>query len=89
MIELPKEIADQLYETRVIVLLESKPQSNKYHQLLLTRDQFKQVTDTIVKVYHNPLDLPGNFNPIGSAKSYTLDENIQSNYTHESITKNM
>lgn len=35
---------DNLYGTRLLIFLEDKPQSNKYHQVLLTLDEFKKAS---------------------------------------------
>lgn len=38
-----------IYGTRVLVFLENKPQSNKYHQVLLSPEMYKAMTATICK----------------------------------------
>ncbi len=40
----PKE----LYIQRMLVFLETEPQSNKYHQVMLNAEQFKKVSDAII-----------------------------------------
>ncbi len=40
----------ELYELRLLVFIETEPQSNKYNQVLLTMDQFKKVGDAIGKI---------------------------------------
>ncbi len=39
---------DELYIQRLIVLLETEPQSNKYNQIILDPKQFKEVSNTIM-----------------------------------------
>lgn len=36
-----------LYEQRLLVFLETEPQSNEYNQVYLTKEQFKKVSDSI------------------------------------------
>jgi len=36
-----------IYETRMLVFMETEPQSNKYRQVLLNKDMFKKVSDTL------------------------------------------
>lgn len=45
-----------LYERRLLVFIETKPQSNLYNQVLLTPEQFKNISDnTGVKKPSNKL----------------------------------
>lgn len=37
----------ELYESRVLVLMESEPQSSKYHQLFLNAEEFKKLSDLL------------------------------------------
>jgi hypothetical protein len=37
----------ELYGTRLLVFLEEEPQSNKYRQILLTKDEFKKLSLSI------------------------------------------
>lgn len=39
-----------LYSTRLLVFIETEPQSNKYRQLVLTPEEFKNVSFSIGKV---------------------------------------
>ncbi len=41
---------NELYSTRVLIFIETKPQSNIYKQLLLTKEEFKNITSNIGKV---------------------------------------
>lgn len=41
----------EVFEVRMIVLMEDSPQSNKYHQILLNREQFRKVSDTLANVF--------------------------------------
>jgi len=36
-----------IYETRMLVFMETEPQTNKYRQVLLNKDMFKKVSDTL------------------------------------------
>jgi len=45
--ELEKELYSKIYEIRVIILVETFPQSNKYVQIRLSQDQFKSISDHI------------------------------------------
>lgn len=36
-----------IYEQRLLVFIESEPQSNKYHQVLLEPEQFKRVSNAV------------------------------------------
>lgn len=38
-----------LYENRILIFLEISPQSNKYNQVVLTFEEFKNMTATISK----------------------------------------
>lgn len=35
---------DELYTIRMFIYLESSPQSNKYHQIILTREKYKKLS---------------------------------------------
>lgn len=39
----------ELYGQRILVFFENEPQSNKYHQVLLTPDMYRAMTATICK----------------------------------------
>lgn len=42
----------ELYTIRTLIFIETEPQSNKYHQVLLDQETFKKVTEamsTIIK----------------------------------------
>lgn len=50
-----------LYEQRVLVFMETAPQSNKYNQVLLPPEVFKQLTDLISRKPHTfPLERNAN-----------------------------
>tara|TARA_Y100000310_G_C20387157_1_gene670989 strand:+ start:410 stop:610 length:201 start_codon:yes stop_codon:yes gene_type:complete len=42
-----RELFNEIYSTRLLVFIESEPQSNKYQQVILTPKQFKEVSDDI------------------------------------------
>jgi hypothetical protein len=46
-----------LYEERLLVFVETGPQTDKYHQVLLGKDQFKKVSDAIIKTKEKCEDL--------------------------------
>lgn len=37
----------QLYETRMLIFIETGPQTNKYRQVIVNNDQFKAISDII------------------------------------------
>lgn len=43
-------IRNVMYGTRMLVFIEEEPQSNKYRQVLLNAEQFKKVSDSIIKI---------------------------------------
>ncbi len=45
--ELEKELYSKIYEIRVVIMIETFPQSNKYAQMKLSKEQFKSVSDYI------------------------------------------
>lgn len=47
MIEVPQEELEELYTTRLLCFLETSPQSNKYHQVLLNAEEFKRFSFSI------------------------------------------
>lgn len=62
----------ELYETRLIVMIETGPQTNKYMQVLLKDEVFKKVSEVIADtlteegllVGDEEIDLPESFNSI-------------------------
>lgn len=42
-----EDILNEVYKIRMIVLLETNPQSNKYHQIMLDKKQFGSVSKVI------------------------------------------
>lgn len=50
-IPLDRETLRQLNNMRMLIFLETKPQSNKYNQILLTKQQFKEVSDALGKIF--------------------------------------
>jgi hypothetical protein len=72
-----------LYEQRVIVLMESRPQSNHYHQIILDREQFINITQHLGKVTAPPPGAPPTvtqgFNiEMDDTMFYVLDAEIKS-----------
>lgn len=41
------EMLNELYKCRVLIFFEDAPQSNKYHQVILNKEQFKKVSFAI------------------------------------------
>lgn len=74
------------YEQRVIVLMETKPQSNVYYQVLLDKEQFKGMSKNLGKPIFNPdgtalmsmLNTPCINIELEDKKPYTLDSEIKS-----------
>ncbi len=48
--------AEVFYSQRLVVFLETKPQSNIYNQILLTREQFIAFEHLISKMFPSQLD---------------------------------
>ena len=44
----------ELYEQRLLVFIETEPQSGEYQQLLLNGDEFKRLSDTIGTKVQDP-----------------------------------
>lgn len=42
-----EDLMASIYETRLLVFMEGEPQSNMYHQLLFTADEFQKVSFSI------------------------------------------
>lgn len=49
----PEQIAE-LYETRLVVLVETAPQSNRYHQVRLNQSQYHRVANAVEKNFITP-----------------------------------
>lgn len=47
---------EDLYNIRMIVLIECEPQSNQYHQVRLTKEQFIHVSDAIAECFEGTED---------------------------------
>lgn len=45
-----------LYEIRMLVFVETNPQSGKYRQLHFSKEQFKAVSDAIAKAYGEQIE---------------------------------
>ena len=75
-----------LYELRFLMFIESAPQSNKYSQVLFTKEQYKKLSQTIMEMYpitgyegDNPM-----FNIIGSDETHPLPD-LKTFYSQEEI----
>lgn len=69
---------EELYEERLIVLLERGAQSNKYRQVLLTPTQF-QALSTLLQSFMKH-DLDGSFDVPVSSKATVLPSELNSFY---------
>ncbi len=45
-----------LYTSRVVILIEMKPQSNEYKQVLLNPEEFKKVSLHLAEMFQRPID---------------------------------
>lgn len=45
------EFYDVLYEQRLLVFVEVSPQSNKYHQVVFTKPQFKKLSVQLARIF--------------------------------------
>lgn len=45
-----RKFEHEIYSTRMLIFIEDEPQSNQYHQLILTEDEFKKTAMTIGRV---------------------------------------
>lgn len=77
---IPFDVSD-LYQIRLIVSLEDMPQSNKYHQVLLTPDQFHRISMIVGEKKKKEKDPDGvvHEHPIVplSTISYTLPDQLK------------
>lgn len=67
-----------IYETRLLIFLETSPQSNKYCQVILSKREFKKTSLTLGKI----VDKKGKQEKVTitlSQKEFTLPD-LQSNY---------
>jgi len=46
-----KSDASELFSQRCLVFMETEPQSNKYNQVILSKEQFKKVSDAIISTF--------------------------------------
>lgn len=58
-----------LYHQRLLIFLETEPQSNVYNQILVTPEQFKKVSDAICSIV-----VPKNGNDIETVSVETSEE---------------
>lgn len=73
-----------LYELRIVVLMETSPQSNKYRQIVLDQQQFRDMSQHLGKLVKMPAGLEDK-SPIENyvvefedKLTYTLDQGIRS-----------
>lgn len=66
------ELLGDLYEQRLVVMLETEPQSNKYWQVILDEEQFKKVSNAVSEVF--PKGDPTDLKPGYEIKVMTLSE---------------
>ena len=48
---IPSYEYQDLFGIKMIVLMEQKPQSDHYHQVMLTQEQFKKVSDVLSECF--------------------------------------
>lgn len=68
-----EDIQNELYSTRMLVFMEEEPQSNKYRQVVLTKEEFLNITKGIGTVIKEE----GNIETVEVRKSeeiYTLPD---------------
>lgn len=71
----------ELWVTRLLVFLETSPQSDTYHQVILNPEQFKAVSDAIAEVLSTQGDME-TINIELSAETYKLPD-LQEIYIKE------
>jgi len=70
---------EELYESRLIILLETAPQTNKYMQILLNKEEFKKVSEVIANLSgEKEIDGRVEVDLKVSDEEITLPENINS-----------
>lgn len=89
----PLFVIDGLYENRVCIFVEIDPQSNKYHQLLLTKTQFQAISKAIFAQMEN-CTKPDHDHEKGCVSMWfsddpeiTLPDKIKSHYTQAEMDK--
>jgi hypothetical protein len=80
---------EELYETRLVVCMETAPQSNKYFQIMLNKEQFKAISDEIGKAFKEKQSKDGHNHLVicGTDFTFRIPEKVQSHYTQEEIDK--
>lgn len=48
----------EIYETRMLIFLETEPQSNKYNQIMVNQEQFKIISDVISTITDEAMIAP-------------------------------
>src|SRR5690349_7726107 len=83
----------ELYESRVCIMVESAPQSNKYHQLLLSKSQFDNISKAIFSEMKNCVD-PTHKHPqnhvclwFSDDPEVQISDKIKSHYSVEEMVK--
>lgn len=75
-----------IYEQRMLIFIETEPQSNKYKQLILNPKEFKNISDALGKVVGevniDEKTAVGNY--VESEEEYELPD-LQSSYLEEDI----
>jgi len=59
-IKLEDELVTELYETRLIFMVETDPQTNKYRQIILNNEEFKQVSDLLANIFRKKYNTKDN-----------------------------
>lgn len=71
------DLHTQIFEQRVLIFMETAPQSNKYNQVYLTPEQFKKVSDTICSIVKTDVELRDGIEAVSivtSQEEYTLPD---------------
>ena len=71
---------DELYERRLLVFLETEPQSNKYNQIFLTPEQFKIISSNTGTKISNNLEYE-EYSTLLSTTEYLLPDLQSIDYT--------
>lgn len=54
MLALTEEQWNELYESRVLLMFEVEPQSNRYQQIVLNKKQYRAITNHLSNYFNGP-----------------------------------
>jgi hypothetical protein len=88
---MPEELMSELYGLRLLVFIETGPQSNQYNQILLDKETFKRVSFAITPQIEGPEDtiVTTSFPVPCSKEVYTLPDLQQIHDTPELPVKRL